>query len=606
MKKNSLLKDKDIIIRLLDVVDNQCLIINCMERKMPVWVSKDALKIYEPCSEQDLYEMANICLVDENKLDSIDRKVAYERYTLISPILPWITDNKKRQDIIRKLSELHQVSKQTIRHYLCLYLAFQKIAVLANRSKIKQQVLSQDEKNMRWALNKYFYCYKKNSLKTAYIHLLKERYCDNHGNLQNCPTFYQFRYFYRKTKKMQHFYIARNGIKDYQKNYRPLLGDGIQDFACSIGTAMLDSTICDIFLVNESGQLVGRPILTACIDAYSSLCCGYALTWEGGVYSLRQLMLNIITNKQDWCKSFGICINREQWAADQLPGVFVTDQGREYMSETFGQMTELGITVINLPAYRPELKGSVEKFFDIIQSLFKPYLKGKGVIEPDFQQRGAHDYRKDACLTLREFEKILLRCIIYYNSQRVINFPFTEQMLKDNVKPYACAIWNWGKQQMGSNLIQADPKQLLLTLLPRTTGTFTRKGLIVNKIRYKNSNYTEQFLQGGNITVAYNPDDVSQVWVIDQGSYIPFDLIESRYYQQTLNEVQKIQQSTANWLKAAEKQQIQDQILLAKSIESIASSTNIFPTDNESKKTGTIRQDERIKNHIDFMEDYYD
>ena len=75
------------------------------------------------------------------------------------------------------------------------------------------------------------------------------------------------------------------------------------------------------------------------------------------------------------------------------------------VSENFEQIAELGVTVVNLPPYRPELKGTVEKFFDQIQETYKKYLKGKGVIEPDFQERGAHDYRKDACLTIRDFEK---------------------------------------------------------------------------------------------------------------------------------------------------------------------------------------------------------
>ena len=62
---------------------------------------------------------------------------------------------------------------------------------------------------------------------------------------------------------------------------------------------MLDATVCDIYLCDESGLVVGRPILTAAVDAYSSLCVGYSLTWEGGVYSLRNLLLNIMTDKQD-------------------------------------------------------------------------------------------------------------------------------------------------------------------------------------------------------------------------------------------------------------------------------------------------------------------
>ena len=143
---------------------------------------------------------------------------------------------------------------------------------------------------MRWGLNKFFYNKNKNSLRTAYVLLLKEKYCDEYGNLlSEYPTFYQFRYFYRKHKKMSTFYISRTGLKNYQKNKRPLLGNTIKQFANHIGIGMLDSTICDIYLVNDNGDLVGRPILTACVDAYSSLCCGYSLSWEGGMYSLRDL-----------------------------------------------------------------------------------------------------------------------------------------------------------------------------------------------------------------------------------------------------------------------------------------------------------------------------
>ena len=40
---------------------------------------------------------------------------------------------------------------------------------------------------------------------------------------------------------------------------------------------MLDATVCDIYLVNESGTIVGRPILTLCVDAYSGVICGYLL-----------------------------------------------------------------------------------------------------------------------------------------------------------------------------------------------------------------------------------------------------------------------------------------------------------------------------------------
>lgn len=96
---------------------------------------------------------------------------------------------------------------------------------------------------------------------------------------------------------------------------------------------MLDATICDIYLVDDAGNLVGRPVFTTCIDAYSSLCCGYSLTWEGGMYSLRNLMINVVTDKVEWCKKHGIIIDKNEWNNSQLPGVLVTDMGSEYKSE---------------------------------------------------------------------------------------------------------------------------------------------------------------------------------------------------------------------------------------------------------------------------------
>lgn len=599
---NQLLQYDNQLVRVLNSTTDKVFIIDCIKKTMPVWTDAESLKDYLPCSEDTLQEITDTILIDLDNLDSEGRKTAYERYTMIAPLLPFVSDQKKRKELINSLANINSVSKQTIRYYLCLYLVYQNISILIRKQSVKESVLSQDEKNMRWALNKFFYTKYKNSLPVAYTLLLKEKYCDSLGNLlPEYPSFYQFRYFYRRTKKMQTYYISRDGLKDYQKNNRPLLGDGIQEYASSVGMGMLDATVCDIYLVNEAGNLVGRPILTACIDAYSSLCCGYSLSWEGGVYSLRGLMLNIISDKQKWCSQYGISIEKSQWDADKLPAIFVTDMGSEYKSENFEQITELGVTVVNLPSYRPELKGAVEKFFDLVQNTYKPHLKGKGVIEPDYQERGSHDYRKDACLTMADFEKIILRCIIYYNSQRIIeNFPYTEEMIQNQIQPFASNIWEWGKTQTGANLITVDKEQLVLTLLPRTTGKFSRFGLRVNKMRYKHENFTEKYLAGGEVTVAYNPDDVSAVWLIDKGSYIRFDLIESRYKGKELSDVEIMQKGQKELVKAATADNIQAQINLAQSIEIIAASVN-NPDKVNIKSIRNTRQREQTKNHIDYI-----
>lgn len=601
MQKNELYFKDDSIVRVLALKEDYVLIIDCVRRKMPHWENISFFVGWQQCAQENLYRFTNIVIPEIDSLLPESRKKAYERYTMIAPILQLLPNEQKRCEIISAIAINENISKQTLRKYLCLYLSFQNVAILSPKDNKSDKSLTDDEKNMRWGLNKFYYTCHKNSLKTAYTMMLKAKYCDGDGELaEGYPTFNQFRYFYRKRKNTQTYYISRNGLTNYQRNNRPLLGDRIQEYAKAPGMGMLDSTVCDIYLINEQGGIIGRPILTACIDAYSSLCCGYSLSWEGGMYSLRQLMINVVTDKQDLCRKYGITIQQQEWDSSLCPGVLVTDQGTEYKSANFEQIAELGVKVVNLPVYRPELKGSVEKFFSVIQDLFRPYLKGKGLIEPDFQERGAHDYRKDACLTLEQFEKVLIRCIIYYNSQRIIeNFPYTDDMLKNKVSPYANDIFTYGKNLEGTNLVKVNKRQLMLTLLPRTTGKFTRSGLIVNHVRYKNPNYAEKYLSGGNATVAYNPDNSSFVWLVDKGNFIEFELIENRYRSKKFSEIETMQTQKKEIIKSVQENNTQAKINLASHIEAIVS--NVGSSNGELTAIPQNYEREKIKAHMDIM-----
>lgn len=601
MQKNELYFKDDSIVRVLALKEDYVLIIDCVRRKMPHWENISFFVGWQQCAQENLYKFTNIVIPEIDSLLPESRKKAYERYTMIAPILQLLPNEQKRCEMISAIAINENISKQTLRKYLCLYLSFQNVAILSPKDNKSDKSLTDDEKNMRWGLNKFYYTCHKNSLKTAYTMMLKAKYCDGEGELaEGYPTFNQFRYFYRKRKNIQTYYISRNGLTNYQRNNRPLLGDRIQEYAKAPGMGMLDSTVCDIYLINEQGGIIGRPILTACIDAYSSLCCGYSLSWEGGMYSLRQLMINVVTDKQDLCRKYGITIQQQEWDSSLCPGVLVTDQGTEYKSANFEQIAELGVKVVNLPVYRPELKGSVEKFFSVIQDLFRPYLKGKGLIEPDFQERGAHDYRKDACLTLEQFEKVLIRCIIYYNSQRIIeNFPYTDDMLKNKVSPYANDIFTYGKNLEGTNLVKVNKRQLMLTLLPRTTGKFTRSGLIVNHVRYKNPNYAEKYLSGGNATVAYNPDNSSFVWLVDKGNFIEFELIENRYRSKKFSEIETMQTQKKEIIKSVQENNTQAKINLASHIEAIVS--NVGSSNGELTAIPQNYEREKIKAHMDIM-----
>jgi len=181
MKKYDLLRSGDTIIRVLEIQQDRTLVIDCIKRTMPVWVEAVTLEAYSECTIGDLSEVTRVTPVDVDTLDAEHKKIMYVRYTMIAPILSLVADDKVRRQLIQSAAVEHDVSKQTIRNYLCLYLAYLDMSVLAPKARQDDRELTQDEKNIRWALNKFFYTTEKQSLMTAYTMMLKEKYCDALG-----------------------------------------------------------------------------------------------------------------------------------------------------------------------------------------------------------------------------------------------------------------------------------------------------------------------------------------------------------------------------------------------------------------------------------------
>ena len=142
----------------------------------------------------------------------------------------------------------------------------------------------------------------------------------------------------------------------------------------------------------------------------------------------------------------------------------------------------------------------------------------------------------------------------------------------------------------------------MLTLLPRTTGRFSRSGLKVNKLRYHCEGYTEQYLAGGDVAVAYNPEDVSSVWLLEDGEYIEFTIIESRFEGKDLTAVQELQESQRTIARGAVRDNLQAQINLAQHIEAIAGN-GADRGDVHMKNIRSTRKQEQTKRHRDYMKE---
>ena len=118
MKQFDLILFNEQIHRILFIKGDSALIINCITLNMPYWVQRDELS---NCSrvENALKKLPDIASLSPQK-----QRLAHHRYTLIAPVLPFINNEYMRSKLITQVSEINYVSKQTIRKYLCSFLAY--------------------------------------------------------------------------------------------------------------------------------------------------------------------------------------------------------------------------------------------------------------------------------------------------------------------------------------------------------------------------------------------------------------------------------------------------------------------------------------------------
>lgn len=327
-------------VRVLLCGEEQSYVVSCQHFRMPYPVASDLLAELQPVPA----ETYSVFVLDED-ITNRQREGRNRKLDLIAPLLEdaCIYDKSHRNEVVRQIAAEHGIARRTVLQYLWRYWVYQsKNALLpAERPAPEQHELTADEKAIRWALNKYYYTPQRQSLQTAYKMMLRAKYCDAHGTLKpEYPTFWQFRYFFRKNRDPISETISRQGLKAYQRNHRPFTGS-VCDYAHTIGVYMTDATVADIYIVSRlSRKPIGRPVIYTMVDAYSRLITGVYVGLEGGQYALRLLLQNTFTDKVSFCHQHGIDIDPQDWPSHHLPTKIVTDRGSEFVAGTLENLCE--------------------------------------------------------------------------------------------------------------------------------------------------------------------------------------------------------------------------------------------------------------------------
>ena len=166
MMKNDILQSGEKLIRVLALSESKAFVIDCKKQTMPYWTEKESLSEFKSISEAEMQEILGCRFPDADELCGDEKRQMREAYSIIASVVPFADDETERKEMIKRASEKHGITAQTVRKYLCKYLVFQDMMCFLRRKS--KRAMTDDEKNFRYILNKYFYSTDRRSLHTCY------------------------------------------------------------------------------------------------------------------------------------------------------------------------------------------------------------------------------------------------------------------------------------------------------------------------------------------------------------------------------------------------------------------------------------------------------
>lgn len=512
---------------------------------------------------------------EEHNLSS----AAQQRLALIQPLLDRnmeaIIDRKLRLSIAKDIAKQQNTTPRRVLRLYYRYLATGQVAFSKNR-----EVTVND--TYEWAIKTLYFSAKKFSLRATYDMMLVQKYTDSTGKLlENIPSWSSFRnYFYsRNYHKQPRKTIARSGLTNYQRNERPVFGSA-SEWRSVPGSYQMDATQADIYLVSrhDRSKMIGRPYIYLAVDTATQLIAGIYIGLECDESAVMLCLANAAQNKVEFCRGHGIEIDPSQWPSQGLPHEIITDKGTEFFGFRMRELCQkYGVEIQSLPPFRPDGKGLVEKSFDLIQQRYKPLLRGKGVIEPDAQERWAVDYRSQSVLTLDEFTKIVIHCVLYINFGRI---------LADAATPAQ----KW--LDSGVSLLDVPAEELFLMSLPRESVKLTRKGLRVNGLLYVPTDMDGLTLEK-TYAVAYSRSDLSCIYVLlDDCSFKPCFLSphQSQYSGLSQTEADALKQHERKQRSTARKREVSASVESIQSIRKIVRDATLAGSEKNKQDGKAINE----------------
>ncbi|MDC3424320.1 Mu transposase C-terminal domain-containing protein [Aquibacillus sp. 3ASR75-11] len=502
---------------------------------------------------------------------------------------------------------------------------------IANEYQVGINITDEVKVQFELAINKYYRASNNYSLKDVYHFILRDFYSDRYkenGEMKyhiwdasRIPSYNQFYYWFKKLEDPAKDIQFRKSTKEFELKHRPIISDSKSETNGPGTRFQIDATIADIYLVSslDVNKVIGRPVIYAVLDVYSRIITGLYVGLEGPSWIGAMMALdNMVADKVEFCKQYGIDITPEQWPTHHLPEIIIADRGEFEGYSVENLINNLNIKIENTTAYRGDLKGIVERKFRTFNGKVKQ--KAPGAIQKEYRERGDQDYRLNATLNLKEFTSLIIMMALHHNQKVIDKYPVEKEMVADGLVPTPINLWNWGIQNRKGRLRTVDRNILRLNVLPRGKSTISRAGIKFKNLLYGSRQAIEEQwylkLKNRSVDIVYDPRNIEKIYIphdngidfetcilLEPSQQYKGDFLEEIVFQQQLrNELEEMErtnqiQLTVNTDAALEK-------IIKKAVKNKKESFN-QPTSKKAK-IAAIRENKDVEKQLNREAEKFD
>jgi|GEM_PF-416138 len=255
----------------------------------------------------------------------------------------------------------------------------------------------------------------------------------------------------------------------------------------------VDHTKVDLLVVDQVGEILGRPWLTIVVDTYSRCIMGIHLGFDAPSAAVVCLALRHAILPKQYSSAYEL---KQSWGTYGLPQYVYTDGGKDFRSQHLEQVaTELGIVLCL--RRQPADGGIVERPFGSLNTQFFSSLPG--YVSSDVQTRSPKA-ESEACLTLLQLEQLLVRYLVDHYNQGL------DARMGDQSR-----IGRWDAGRVAQLRLLSE-RELDICLMGRDRRRVYRSGYL----QFANLTYQGEHLAayaGESVIIRYNPGDITTIYI---------------------------------------------------------------------------------------------